>query len=138
MSTSPDDIEQLVQARWRAIGLSQTDLAEVLCAESVPDTSGLDDTTKIDARRLAVVADVLGLVTGIVNPPIVNPPATNPPASKAGQPRAAAPAAQSLQSLLELRMLRVFREVQDPATKRILIELAEQIVKRQTTPPDAG
>jgi len=35
-------------------------------------------------------------------------------------------------------MLRVFREVQDPDTKRILIELAEQIVKRQATPPEAG
>ena len=37
-----------------------------------------------------------------------------------------------------LRMLRVFREVQDPDIKRILIELAEQIVKHQTTPPEAG
>lgn len=143
MSTSQDDIEQLVQARWRAIGLSQSDLAEVLCAESAPDTNGLDDATKIDARRLAIVADMLGLVTGIVSPRGVSPQGTNPQTAnpqiaKTGQPRNGTPTAQSLQSLLELRMLRVFREVQDPATKRVLIELAEQIVKRQTTPPDAG
>ncbi|MCA6123124.1 hypothetical protein J6500_14645 [Bradyrhizobium sp. WSM 1704] len=131
MNTSQDDIEQLVQARWRAIGLSQSDLAEVLCAASVPDSNGLDDTTKVDARRLAIVADMLGLVTGIVSP-------QGATAQTAGRPRGGSPAAQSLQSLLELRMLRVFREVQDPATKRVLIELAEQIVKRQTTRSDAG
>ena len=56
----------------------------------------------------------------------------------AAQPGSVSQSTESLQSLLELRMLRVFREVQDSDTKRILIELAEQIVKRQGTPPQAG
>jgi hypothetical protein len=35
-----------------------------------------------------------------------------------------------------LRLLRVFRELADHGAKRMLIQLAEQIVKRQTTRPD--
>ena len=42
----------------------------------------------------------------------------------------------TMQALLELRLLRVFREVQDHNAKRTLIQLAEQIVKRQAAPPD--
>ena len=129
MSTSQDDhIDQLVQARWRAIGLSQSDLAEILCMGAGPFGNGANGAVKIDARRLATVAEVLGITADIINPPT----AATAKAGVGGQ------AAQSLQSLLELRMLRVFREVQNPDIKRILIELAEQIVKHQTTPPEAG
>ncbi|MGY4477066.1 hypothetical protein [Bradyrhizobium sp. USDA 3364] len=128
MSTSQDDrIDQLVQARWREIGLSQADLAEILCAGAALQKNGVTGTVKIDTGRLATVAEMLGIAADMLN----RPPAT-PAQAQSGQ------AAESLQSLLELRMLRVFRDVQDPDTKRILIELAEQIVKRQTTPPDAG
>jgi hypothetical protein len=129
MSTSQDDqIDQLVQARWRTLGLSQTDLAEILCTGAGPQGNGANGAAKIDAGRLATIAEVLGIAANIVNPPT----AANAKAGVGGH------AAQSLQSLLELRMLRVFREVQDPDIKRILIELAEQIVKHQTTPPEAG
>ncbi|MBR0897198.1 hypothetical protein JQ616_19765 [Bradyrhizobium tropiciagri] len=125
MSTSQDDqIDQLVQARWRAIGLSQADLAEILCAGASLQKHGVDGTVKIDTGRLATVAEMLGVAADMLNR---RPAATAQ--AHGGQ------VAESLQSLLELRMLRVFREVQDPDTKRILIELAEQIVKRQTTPP---
>ncbi|MCC8950479.1 MULTISPECIES: hypothetical protein [Bradyrhizobium] len=128
MSTSQDDqIDQLVQARWRAIGLSQADLAEILCAGASLQKNGVDGTVKIDTGRLATVAEMLGIAADILN----RRPVTAAPA-QAGQ------TAESLQSLLELRMLRVFRDVQDPDTKRILIELAEQIVKRQTRPPETG
>ncbi|MCP1848805.1 MULTISPECIES: hypothetical protein [Bradyrhizobium] len=128
MSTSQDDqIDQLVQARWRAIGLSQADLAEILCAGASLQKNGVDGTVKIDTGRLATVAEMLGIAADILN----RRPVTAVP-TQAGQ------TAESLQSLLELRMLRVFRDVQDPDTKRILIELAEQIVKRQTTPPETG
>ncbi|WOH80726.1 hypothetical protein RX327_34080 [Bradyrhizobium sp. BEA-2-5] len=128
MSTSQDDrIDQLVQARWRAIGLSQADLAEILCAGASLQKNGVDGTVKIDTGRLAAVAEMLGIAADILN----RRPVTAAQA-QAGQ------TAESLQSLLELRMLRVFRDVQDPDTKRILIELAEQIVKRQTTPPETG
>jgi hypothetical protein len=37
-----------------------------------------------------------------------------------------------------LRLLRVFRELQDHNTRRMLIQLAEQIVKRQARPDNAG
>ena len=128
MSTSQDDqIDQLVQARWRAIGLSQADLAEILCAGASLQKNGVDGTVKIETGRLATVAEMLGIAADILN----RRPATTAQ-TQGGQ------ASESLQSLLELRMLRVFREVKDPDTKRILIELAEQIVKRQTTPPETG
>ena len=129
MSTSQDKhIDQVVQERWRAIGLSQSDLAEVLCANSVPAGNGKSGAARIDNRRLEVVAEVLGIAADVVNPQ----------AAATVQARAGIQAERSLQSLLELRMLRVFHEVQNPDTKRILIELAEQIVKRQTAPPEAG
>ena len=128
MSTSQDDqIDQLVQARWRAIGLSQADLAEILCAGASLHKNGVDGTVKIETGRLATVAEMLGIAADILNH---RPAATAH--TQGGQ------ASESLQSLLELRMLRVFRDVKDPDTKRILIELAEQIVKRQTTPPETG
>lgn len=128
MSTSQDDqIDQLVQARWRAIGLSQADLAEILCAGASLQKNGVDGTVKIDTGRLATVAEMLGIAADILN----RRPATIAQTQGGHTP-------ESLQSLLELRMLRVFRDVQDPDTKRILIELAEQIVKRQTTPPQTG
>lgn len=129
MSTSQDDqIDQLVQARWRAIGLSQADLAEILCAGASLQKNGVNGTVEIDTGRLVTVAEMLGIAADILNRR----------ATATAQAGTGGQAAESLQSLLELRMLRVFREVQDPDTKRILIELAEQIVKRQTTPPEAG
>lgn len=129
MSTSQDDqIDQLVQARWRAIGLSQDDLAEILCSESSPARTEANEAAKIDAGRLANVAEMLGIAAATLHPPTAG----------AAQSGSGSPATESLQSLLELRMLRVFREVHDSDTKRILIELAEQIVKRQNSPPQAG
>ncbi|MGF6306184.1 hypothetical protein ABIB82_000396 [Bradyrhizobium sp. i1.8.4] len=129
MSTSQDDrVDQLVQARWRAIGLSQTDLAEILCAGASLQKSGVNGTMEVDTGRLATVAEMLGIAADILN----RRTTANARAGSGSQ------GAESLQSLLELRMLRVFRDVQDPDTKRILIELAEQIVKRQTTPPETG
>jgi len=43
---------------------------------------------------------------------------------------------ETMQALLELRLLRLFRELQDHNAKRMLIQLTEQIVKRQAAPPD--
>ena len=116
-----------MQARWREIGLSQADLAEILCAGASLHKNGVDGTVKIETGRLATVAEMLGIAADMLN----RRPATTAQ-TQGGQ------SSESLQSLLELRMLRVFRDVKDPDTKRILIELAEQIVKRQTTPPETG
>jgi transcriptional regulator with XRE-family HTH domain len=131
MSKSTDgQIDQLVKAKWLALGLSQSDLAEVLGASVQQVSKGANGSIRIDAGRLMQVADALG----------VSPDLFPGHASAARPQRAESFAANpaTMQALLELRLLRVFREVQDHHTKRVLIHLAEQIVKRQARPDDAG
>jgi hypothetical protein len=41
------------------------------------------------------------------------------------------PSGETFNSLLELRLLRAFRELRDHRTRRMLVDLAEQIVNRQ-------
>ena len=124
MSKSTDgQIDQLVKARWLALGLSQDDLAEVLAGQPTPKTN--NGSRRISVGRLMQVADALGvshdLFEGLS-------PSTKPQSGNAN--------ADTMQALLELRLLRVFRELQDNNTKRMLIQLAEQIVKRQAAGPD--
>ena len=131
MSKSTDgQIDQLVKAKWLALGLSQSDLAEVLGASAQQAPKGANGSIRIDAGRLMQVADALG----------VSPDLFPGHASAAKPQRAESFAADpaTMQALLELRLLRVFRELQDHNTKRVLIHLAEQIVKRQARPDDAG
>jgi len=124
-------IDQLVKARWLAIGLSQTDLAEVLGAASPQtqmDDSGPDGA---DTSRLMQVAEELDLPLDFFHSPALG-------AGPNGFDHSADPRG-SLQSLLELRLLRAFHELRDHRTKRMLIRLAEQIVRRQADPcGDAG
>ncbi|MBR1237251.1 hypothetical protein JQ597_30585 [Bradyrhizobium sp. AUGA SZCCT0177] len=124
MSKSTDgQIDQLVKARWLALGLSQNDLAEVLAGQPTPKTN--NGSGRVSVGRLMQVADALGvshdLFEGLS-------PSTKPQSGNAN--------ADTMQALLELRLLRVFRELQDANTKRMLIQLAEQIVKRQAAGPD--
>ena len=124
MSKSTDgQIDQLVKARWLALGLSQDDLAEVLAGQPTPKTN--NGPGRVSVGRLMQVADALGvshdLFEGLS-------PSTKPQSGNAN--------ADTMQALLELRLLRVFRELQDHDAKRMLIQLAEQIVKRQATGPD--
>ena len=124
MSNSTDgQIDQLVKARWLALGLSQDDLAEVLAGQPTPKTN--NGPGRVSVGRLMQVADALGvshdLFEGLS-------PSTKPQSGNAN--------ADTMQALLELRLLRVFRELQDNNTKRMLIQLAEQIVKRQAAGPD--
>jgi transcriptional regulator with XRE-family HTH domain len=120
-------IDQLVKAKWLAIGLSQDDLAEVLGAASQASKSG-NGPRRPDVGRLMQVADALGvsheLFQGL--------------APAAQQTESGGTDSDAMQTLLELRLLRVFRELADHNTKRTLIQLAEQIVKRQDAPPAAG
>jgi transcriptional regulator with XRE-family HTH domain len=123
MSNSTDgQIEQLVKARWLALGLSQHDLAEVL----QPASKTANGSRRPDVGRLMQVADALGvshdLFQGLTLRKVEDCDAD----------------AAAMQALLELRLLRVFRELQDHSAKRMLIQLAEQIVKRQAAPPEAG
>jgi hypothetical protein len=134
-------IDRLVKARWLAIGLSQTDLADVLGAafdQARRDGSKLNGTNGTDATRLMQVAEALDIRVELFH-------------SHAGMEQAEPDAAlaerdsmNSLQSLLELRLLRAFHELRDHRTRRTLVYLAEQIVKRQANrangraPDDAG
>lgn len=112
-------IDQLVKARWLAIGLSQSDLAEVLCA-AIKHTPTEGDASRAVAGRLVEIADALGF-----------PPNFARGSAEAKQDHPPEQSSGSLQSLLDLRLLRAFRELRDHRSKRMLIHLAEQMVRRQ-------
>jgi transcriptional regulator with XRE-family HTH domain len=129
MSNSTDgQIDQLVKARWLALGLSQKDLAEVLGARGQPASKTANGSRRPDVERLMQVADALGvshdLFQGLTTTlrKVEDCEADN----------------AAMQALLELRLLRVFRELADHSAKQMLIQLAEQIVKRQNAPDSAG
>jgi transcriptional regulator with XRE-family HTH domain len=112
-------IDQLVKARWLAIGLSQSDLAEVLGA-AIKQTPAEGDASRAAAGRLLQIAGMLGFPPNFVRS-----------AAETRQDHPPEPNGGSLQSLLDLRLLRAFRELQDQRSKRMLIHLAEQIVRRE-------
>jgi len=112
-------IDQLVKARWLAIGLSQSDLAEVLGA-AIKQTSADGDASRATAGRLMQIADALGFPPNFVR------------SSAETMDHSGEQSSGSLQSLLDLRLLRAFRELQDHRSKRMLIHLAEQMVRRQS------
>lgn len=123
MSNATDGhVEQVVKARWQAIGLSQTDLAEVLGAALQPkDGNGSNGT---EASRLMQVAEALDIPFDFLRSQQVR---TEPKETKVSSDQSPRPS----QVLLELRLLRAFHELQDYQTKQMLVHLAEQIVKRQ-------
>jgi len=124
-------LDQLVKARWLAIGLSLTDLAEVLGAASSQAQKDDSGAHGADTRRLMQVAEELDIPMDFFHSPALG-------AGPNGSDHSAEPRG-SLQSLLELRLLRAFHELRDHRTKRMLIRLAEQIVRRQADPcGDAG
>ncbi len=113
---SDGQIDRLVKARWLAIGISQSDLAEVLSAALKPRDGDRHD--RPDSARLRQIAEALGLPADL--------------SRDAGDgARCADEEIDLRQSVLDLRLLRAFRELQDHRTKRTLIHLAEQMVKRQ-------
>jgi hypothetical protein len=101
-------IDQIINARWFAMGLSQTDLAEVLgLAFREPD-----DTATNGAGRAAQIAHALDVATTREERELSSP-------------------SNALQSLLALRLLRAFHALTDQAAKEVVVQLAEQMVKRQ-------
>ena len=113
-------IDRLVKARWLAIGVSQSDLAEVLDAAFQQGKNDGNGSNGTDANRLLQVAEALDFLHSRA----VGVEQREPDDLLAQN-------ASSLQSLLELRLLRAFNELSDSRTKRMLVHLAEQIVKRQ-------
>jgi hypothetical protein len=121
-SASDGHIDRLVKARWLAIGLSQSDLAEILGAafESPAKTNGTVDHLGMD--RLIDVAEALDI-----------------PADRLRERNCADTDAElksadisgSMHSLLDLRLLRAFCLMRDQRTKLMFVHLAEQIARRQ-------
>jgi len=114
-------LDQLVKARWLAIGLSQADLAEILGTTFQQTPGGGNGSNGADAERLMQVAEALEIpldffwsATGRQEPAV-----------------SSAPHASPLQSVLALRLLLAFHDVTDPRTRMVLVQLAEQIVKCQ-------
>jgi hypothetical protein len=114
------DIERLVKARWRAMGLSQSDLAEVLDAAAAVQAVNGGAADETDVGR---IADALGVPLDYFGRPGGTGAQDTAPASDHD--------ANSLENLLGLRLLRAFSDVQDLGAKWLLVRLAEQIVKRQ-------
>jgi hypothetical protein len=131
MTGKPTDgqTDQLIAARWREIGVSQADLAELLDAAFQPRPKDRDRPAGIDAGRLAQVAAALGIPAHFLRDNIAGISR-----DKAAPSSAEGPGLQ--QSLLELRLLRAFCELQDPRARRMLVYLAEQLAK--TTGPHPG
>jgi transcriptional regulator with XRE-family HTH domain len=122
MSDATDgDIDQIVKAGWLAIGLSQADLVEVLDVvfrQTQKDGNGSNDA---GASRLMQVAEALDISVDLFRSHAVKTRPQQPDLSSD----------ETFNSLLELRLLRAFRELRDHRTRRMLVDLAEQIVNRQ-------
>lgn len=121
MTGRSSEIDQFVKARWRAMGLSPDDLAEVLGVAEQPAKS--TGNGEIAVGRLMQIATALGVVNGRGGVEARRPGSSD---------------AITAEALLELRLLRLFRDLKDPGTQRTLVQLVEQIVKRQSEPLEAG
>ena len=121
---SDTHIDRLVKARWLAMGLSQSDLAEVLNAAITPGGEG-GARDAVDSSRLAKIAGALDLPVELMHH------------DGGGKQRASADDLEAMQEqLLDLRLLRAFRKLRDFRTKRLLVQLAEHMVKRQNSRAD--
>jgi hypothetical protein len=121
-SASDRHIDRLVKARWLAIGLSQSDLAEILGAALEAPARAKGTADNVGADRLIDVAEALDI------------PADRLRERAAGQGEAELRSAEfsdSMHSLLDLRLLRAFCLLRDQRTKLMFVHLAEQIAKRQ-------
>jgi hypothetical protein len=119
-------IDQLVKARWLAIGLSPADLAQVLggTLQQTPDDG--NGSNCVDADRLMEVAEALQIPVDLFYSQTIGTEREAPDLSSAQR-------INSLQAVLALRLLRAFQDMTDLRTKEVLILLAEQIVKCQAS-----
>ena len=117
---SDGQMDRLVKAQWLAIGLSQSDLAEVLGAAIRPEGEDGARSGSADSARMAEIAEALELPAGLLA------------RDGAATLRSPGQGLDPMQALLDLRLLRAFRDLQDLRTKRLLVQLAEQLLKRQS------
>jgi transcriptional regulator with XRE-family HTH domain len=132
-------IDQLLKARWLAMGLSQNDLAEVLGAE-IKQIAADGEGSRAAAGRLMQIADALGFAPNFVRSSAEmrqdsrqenRQDLRQENRQENRQDLSSEQIGGSLQSLLDLRLLRAFRELQDHRSKRMLVHLAERMVRRQ-------
>ena len=122
-ATDDGQIDQIIKARWLAIGLSETDLAEVLgLASRQNDDNGANET---GTERLVQIAAALDVPVDVL---FHRPGKTQ----QNGWELSSLSPFTPLQSLLALRLLRAFHALTDQGAKEVVVQLAEQIVKRQT------
>jgi hypothetical protein len=119
-------IDQLVKARWLAIGLSPADLAQVLGGPLPPTPDDGNGSNCVDADRLMEVAEALQIPVDLFYSQTIGTEREAPDLSSAQR-------INSLQAVLALRLLRAFQDMTDLRTKEVLILLAEQIVKCQAS-----
>jgi hypothetical protein len=134
-NASDAQIDRLVKAGWLKMGLSPNDLAEMFDAVLQPRTRQDRDEGQVDADRLTAIGHALEMPIDTVRHKgrgTSQPDAGQPEAGQPGAGSAPVDLSLSMLSLLELRLLRAFCQLQDPRTRRLLIHLAEQLVKRQT------
>jgi hypothetical protein len=122
-NTSDGQIDRLVKEGWLEIGLSQSDLAEVLSIV-LRQSPKQDDPDQLAIDHLIQVSQALDMPVDVFHQ---RDDETKQPTDDA----LPAELSHSVLSLLELRLLRAFCQLRDFRTKRLLIHLAEQIVKRQ-------
>ncbi len=120
-------IDQLVKARWLAIGLSQADLAKILGATFQSTSNAGNASNWVDADRLMQVAEALDIPVDFIWG-----------TEREATSLSSAQRARSLQAVLELRLLRAFQALTDLRTKEVLVHLAEALVKRQANHPDSA
>jgi len=119
-------VDQVVKARWLAIGLSQADLAEVLGGTLQLTSEDGNGSNYVDADRLMRVAEALQIPIDFFYDQTIGTEREAPDVSSAQR-------INSLQSVLALRLLRAFQDMTDLRTKEVLTLLAEQIVKCQAS-----
>ena len=124
MTNGPTDghIDQLVKARWLAIGLSQTDLAEVLDATFQQTAGDSNGSNWVDTDRLMQIAEALEIPADFFYGKTI----------RTEQEASSAQCASSLQSVLALRLMRAFQDLTDLRTKEVLVQLAEQICAKSS------
>ena len=122
-NASDEQIDRLVKAHWLEIGLSPRDLAEILNAVLQQSPKQDDDTDRVGAERLMRVSKALDVPVDLLR---------NGQSTTGQTDAVSGDAAGSVLSLFELRLLRAFSQLRDHRAKRLLIQLAEQMVKRQT------
>ena len=122
-SASDGHIDRLVKARWLAIGLSQSDLAEILGAAFETAAKPKPASDQVGMDRLIDVAEALDIPSDRLRDRAAG--------EQDDAELKAADISGSMHSLLDLRLLRAFCLLQDQRTKLMFVHLAEQIAKRQ-------